>query len=444
MGNPRKTALSILMKIDNDNAYSNITLNNAIKASDLDERDVSFACAIVYGVLERKITLDYIISKFIKTKLNKIQPDVLNILRMGVFQIAYMDKVPDSAAVNECVKLAKKRNLFSATGFINGVLRSVSRAEGNYQLPDKKADKLSYYSVYYSCPQDIISLWLNSYGEEITENILQNLSGRPPVYVRVNTLKVTAENLEKDFETCGVSASPTDIIEDALVIKDTGSIESLALYSFGYFHVQDLSSQLCCKVLNPVSGDKVYDFCSAPGGKAFTIAQRMDNNGVINAFDLYDHKLKLIEAGAERLGIDIIKVGLRDAVCTEPLEKADKVLCDVPCSGLGIIRRKPEIRYKKDTGIDTLPQLQYDILSSCSDFVKVGGTLVYSTCTLNKKENNNNADKFLQEHPNFAPVPIDLGDMVKRVIDEPANQLTLFPNPQGSDGFFISVFKKIK
>lgn len=444
MGNPRKTAFKVLLKIEQDHAYSNLALNSEIKDSGLDSRDAAFVSALVYGVLERKLTLDYIISQYSKIRLKKIENRVLTILRMGVYQIVFMDKIPPGAAVNESVKLAKQNRLFSSAGFINGVLRSLVRANGKYSLPDINKDKLSYYCAAYSCPKEIISLWIDSYGEDKTVEILKNLSGRPPVTVRVNTVKITKENLIKKLKEEGITAVSCGEAENALILSSTGAIEKLDAYKNGYFHVQDLSSQLCCQALGAQKNMAVYDFCSAPGGKSFTLAQIMENRGVIKAFDLYEHKIKLINNGAKRLSLDIVKAEVRDALSAAPLKEADRVLCDVPCSGLGIMRRKPEIRYKDDPGFDTLPQLQYKILENCSKYVKTGGILVYSTCTLNPKENNENANKFLEEHENFQPLKIDFGDNIKRNFFEPENQLTLFPKKNGSDGFFISAFKRIK
>lgn len=438
MANPRKTAFKVLKKVEEDSAYSNLTINNEIKVSQLDKRDAAFTSAIVYGVLERKLTLDYIIRQYTKLRLKKIESSVLIILRMGIYQIIFMDKIPESAAVNESVKLAKQLKLYKSSGFINGVLRSVVRNNGKYSLPDKSIDKILYYSVYYSCPQDLIKLWINSYGEEKAVNILENLSHKVPVTVRVNTLKTTSSFLKNSFEQLDINVRETNE-ENALILNNTGAIDTLPMYEDGLFHVQDLASQLCCKLLNPKEGQSVYDFCSAPGGKAFTIAQLMNNKGKIKAFDLYDHKIKLIQNGAKRLGINIIDGTVRDALCDSPLEKADRVLCDVPCSGLGIIRRKPEIRYKEDAVNNELPKLQYKILCNCSQYVRNGGILVYSTCTLNPEENEKNAERFLAEHGNFEPVCINLKGYDNAAIKD--NMITLFPCENGTDGFFISVFR---
>lgn len=438
MKNPRKIALKILLKIEQEGAYSNIELNNSLKEAELTGKDAGFCSALVYGVLERKILLDYIIRQYTTIRLKKIEPPVLNILRLGFLQLLFMDKVPESASVNESVKLAKGMKLQKASGFINAVMRSFIRAGCKYKLPDK-ANKVVYYSVLYSTPESIVRLWLNSYGEESTVGILENQSGRPPIAVRVNTLKTTAKELKKSFEDNGIIAEYAPV-DNALFVSATGAIENTVQYRQGLFHVQDIASQLCCGVLAPRADMLVYDFCSAPGGKAFTMAQLMENKGELKAFDMYEHKVKLINNGAYRLGIKNINAQLRNALSNDNLPQADRVLCDVPCSGLGIIRRKPEIKYKEDLGLDSLPQLQYDILCSCSEYVKAGGMLVYSTCTLNPAENEENVKRFLTEHSDFQPLKIELKDDIINVIGITENTVTLAPDKNGSDGFFISLF----
>lgn len=444
MANPRKTAFLVLQKIEQDHAYSNITLNHEIKKDNLDKRDASLASALVYGVLERQLMLDYILEQYMKSSIKKVQCGVLILLRLGALQILFMDKIPNSAAVNETVNLAKKNKLFSSSGFINGVLRALIRSQDGYKLPGINEDKLTYYSITYSCPKEIVLLWLNSYGEELTLQILKGIT-KPPVFIRVNTLKIKTDCLMKRFDDINITAKKTPLDENALILTNTGAIEELELFKRGFFHVQDIASQLCCKALQAMPNDLVYDVCAAPGGKAFTIAQQMENKGKIKSFDLYEHKINLINQGARRLKIDIIDANVRDALDKSPMPLADKVLCDVPCSGLGILRRKPEIRYKKDFGFSDLPKLQYEILCNSSKLVKPNGILIYSTCTLNAEENNKNADRFLAENPDFEPCaiklyPPELSDQLRKIEYEPENQLTLFPQENATDGFFISSF----
>lgn len=439
--NIRNSAFKVLLAVERGGAYSAIALNNSIKENNLNSLDASFMTSLVYGTLEKKLTLDYIIKQYSKIPLKKIDLETKIILRMGILQLLFMDKVPESAAVNESVKLAKKRKLQKSAGFINAVLRNITRAEIKYTLPDKNKNRIYYYSVKYSCPEEIINLWIKSYGEENAVGILKSLSGRPALNARVNTLKTTPNELIKELESENVKAEISEIDSSALVIRGTGSIENLKAFKEGKIYIQDISSQLCVKALNPKPRDIMIDVCSAPGGKSFTSAQYMQNRGKILAYDIHPHKLKLIDKTAKRLGINIIFTDVRDAENDKrDLPLADKVLCDVPCSGLGIMSRKPEIRYKDNLFNTGLYNLQYNILCNSSRFTAVGGILVYSTCTLNPSENNKNAERFLEEHKDFEPYKIDLN--VNRTIDEKENMLTIFPHNNPCDGFFISAFRR--
>ncbi len=441
--NTRNTAFKILLAVEKDGAYSSIAINNSVKENKLNSLDASFVSSLVYGVLERKLLLDYIIKQYSKIPLRKIELSTKIILRLGILQLLFMDKVPESAAVNESVKLAKKHKLQKSCGFINAVLRNITRAEIKYTLPDHNKDAVYYLSVKYSCPREITELWIKSYGEKITETILKSLSGRPNLTARVNTLKTTPDELIKALKSEGINALKSPVDDNALILSKTGSIENLKSFKNGGFYIQDLSSQLCAKVLSPEPRDIMLDVCSAPGGKAFTCAQYMNNRGKIFAFDVHPHKLKLINNTAERLGINCIYTDLRDAEKDKrELPLADKVLCDVPCSGLGIMNRKPEIRYKEDILNPALCELQYNILCNSGGFVAAGGILVYSTCTLNPAENNKNAERFLLEHDDFEPYKIDIG--LKRVVDEPDNMFTIIPGVNPCDGFFISAFRRVR
>ena len=404
MANPRVVAFRVLLKIEQDGAYSNLALNHAIRENDLSGVDSAFASALVYGVLERKITLDYIIKQYSKIPLRKI-------------------------------------DMQQSAGFINGILRSITRAEPPYSLPDEK-DKPYYYGIKYAVSQELVRLWLSAYGEENTQALLASLSGRPSLYIRVNTLKTDKASLRRELEREGVVCEDVPMLPNALSLSHTGAIERLAAYREGLFHVQDLSSQLCVDCLSPAPRDVVLDICSAPGGKAFTAAQYMQNRGRLFACDLYDHKLKLIRDGARRLGITAILTNKRDGAVGMPLPQADRILCDVPCSGLGILSRKPEIRSKDDLIPRDLPALQYSILCHSAENLAVGGRLVYSTCTLNPAENGDNVRRFLREHPDFCGEPLTLPEGVRRAIDENDYELTLMPHTAGTDGFYIAVLRR--
>lgn len=438
--NGRTLAFKALSRVLFDDAYSNIAFDSILSQSLADSRESKLAAAIFYGVLERKLTLEYVISKYSAIKINKIDKKALIILYMGIYQILYMDRIPDSAAVNESVKLCKKQKLFSASGFVNGVLRSISRG-GMPELPDENKNKLLYLSVKYSFPEKIISLWIDSYGSDITEKLLAAQTGRPPLCARVNTLKTTADKLIALLAESGITAHKSNLLDNALLLENSGAVSQLKEFQEGLFHIEDISSQICCEVLAPKKGDSVLDVCAAPGGKSVTIAEIMENDGTVLACDLYPQRLKLIDDNTSRAAVSIIRTKAADAQNADYGRKFQRVLCDVPCSGLGIIRRKPELRYKTIMGLDTLPDLQYLILCNAAGYVASGGMLVYSTCTLNPKENGENAERFLLEHKDFEPYEIDIPN-IKRGIDEPNNHLTLFPHTNGTDGFFISVFRR--
>lgn len=440
MASSRKTSYKALYNVLYNNAYSNIEINRAIKASQLDRRDAALASAIFYGVLERKLTLDKIIRQYSSIPLRKIEDKVLVLLEQALYQILYLDKIPDSAAVNEAVKLCKSLRLSKSSGFINGVLRSFLRADKAYKTPDINKSREESLSFTYSCPIEIIRILDESYGEQYTEDILKSFFGRPPVTAAVNTLKTTPDELIEKLSQQGVKAERSTLAKNSVELFDTGSIEELDTFKQGLFYIQDEASQLAIELLNPQSGETVIDVCSAPGGKSFKSALMMKNNGKIYSYDLHPHKIELISKTAGRLGIDIITASVRDALSYGETALADKVICDVPCSGLGVIRRKPEIRYKNTDEFLGLPELQYKILIKSSQLVKKDGVLLYSTCTLNKAENNDIADKFLSENKKFKPLALKLPEHIKRAIPENDNCLTLLPSVHNTDGFFVSAF----
>lgn len=421
-------AFKILSRIERDKAYSNIVLDSELKNNST--AYAPFVSSLVYGVVERKITLDYILSCYLSQPLKKLKPQVLTILRMGAYQLKFMDKIPDSAAVNESVKLSKKCGCAYASGLINSVLRKIAVNDIVYY--DTK-DKEYLFSVQYSCPRPLVKRYINDYGSDIAEGILSDSLNAPPVTVRANTLRISVEDLQKNLLQDGVLSDLSNNLPSALILHNAGDISGSKCYKKGLFHVQDLASQMCIEALDPQPGETVFDMCSSPGGKAFTIAEKMNNQGKIYAFDIYDHRTELIKSGAERLGISIINTAVSDAsVYNNSLPMADRILCDVPCSGLGVIRRKPEIKYRDLDFIDKLNDLQYNIINCAAKYLKNGGILVYSTCSLSKAENQDICDKFILNNPNFSKVPFGGSDGYR----------TLFPHIDGTDGFFIAKFVK--
>ena len=436
MKNARQTAFDILSKIQKDSSYSNLTIDSFLASVCLDEVDSAFVSALVYGVLESSFTLDYQLAANLKQPLKKLKPQVLTVLRLGAYQLLFMDKVPESAAVNESVKLIKANGCSFASGLVNAVLRNV--AKKGLCLPDE-SDKTFYYSVKYSFPQELVKFWIKSYGEENTVGIMESCSGRPPLIVRANTLKVTADELTSTLKNEGIE-SKSSVVTDSLELGKCGSVERLKSFADGLFHVQDAASQFCIAALDPQPGETILDLCAAPGGKSFTVAERMNNTGKIIACDIHNHRLDLIKSGAARLGITNIECIVNDAaVYNENLPMADRVLCDVPCSGLGIVRRKPEIRCKPLDTLKELPPVQGKILDTASRYVKKGGTLVYSTCALNPKENENVCKSFLESHPDFKSKLPSFACEGMFIRD---GFITLMPHINGTDGFFIAVFER--
>ena len=422
MSNPRKTAVKALLKVENDAAYSNIALNTILRESGLENADRAFASAIFYGVLDRKITIDFVLSRFIKTPLKKVAPLTLEVLRSAVYQIMFMDKVPDSAAVNEAVKLIKSSRESHNSGFANAVLRNILRNE--VVLPD--GNDSHSLSVRYSCPEWIIKSFSGDYGTEIAEELLKESLKPAPVVIRVNTLKTDTETLKSELEKRGIP-SDTAETDNALILKKGIDAADFDLYKKGFFYAEDLSSQTAVSVLNPKKEERVLDMCAAPGGKSFTMALLMENTGEIISCDLYEQRVGLIKSGAERLGIDIIKPLTADAaVYDESLGKFDCILCDVPCSGLGVLRRKPDIKYKPESDFNGLQALQYKILENAVRYLKKGGRILYSTCTLRREENEKLVNRFIMEYNGFYKM----------------YEHTYFPHIDKTDGFYCALLIK--
>ena len=413
MANARKTAVKVLVKIEKEGTYSNLGVAEALKNSELNLQDKSLATAIIYGVLDRKITLDYILSKFLKTPINKTEPFTLMVLRSALYQIKYMDKIPESAAVNEAVQIMKSSKFSRNAGFVNGVLRSVLRTD--VEIP--KGDSAEDLSVKYSCPLWIVESFLKDYGLEDTKALLEESLKPAPTVLRINTVKADISKIEKEYE----------IKENSIELTKGIDISNSELYKKGLVYAQDYASQRAVEILSPKSGGRVLDLCSAPGGKAFTMANLMGNKGEILACDLYPHRVELIERTAKRLGLDIIKTAVADATRYNPkLGEFDCVLCDVPCSGLGVIRRKPEIKYNALPCLEELKNIQLSILKNAVKYLKKGGKLLYSTCTLRREENEKLVISFQKEYNDLCKV----------------YEHTFMPHKDGTDGFYCALFEK--
>ena len=395
----RKTAFEILFEIEKEEAYSNLTINRFLEKNKPD--NPAFIRELVYGVLENKILLDYYLDKLIPSGIKKVKKKEATLLRLGLYQLIFMDSVPDYAAVNETVTLAKKL-VRGREGFINGVLRGYMKKGSEIKLPDETKDLKHYLSIKYSFPLWLIEKWDKQYGMEECKKLLEASNARPKLSIRVNVNKTSREELKDYLEEKGDEVTEGTFSNRTLHVKGSGLLEDVR-YTEGYFSIQDEASTVAADELGAKPGETVIDVCAAPGGKTSAIAELMGNNGKVYSCDIYEHKLELIDKLAERLDLSIIEPTLLDGTSgnAEWNETADRVLADVPCSGLGVIRRKPEIKYKDITDFRELVKIQKSILENAANYVKPGGTLVYSTCTINKDENELQVKAFLENNNGF-------------------------------------------
>lgn len=416
----RSAALDSLIAVERDGRYTNLEINSAIEKSALSKEDKALYTRLVYGVTERKITLDYIISQYSKTPLDQLDEDVKCALRLGFYQLLYMDRIPDHAAVGETAGLVTG----SRTSFVNAVLRTFLRADKKYRMPDE-ADKFAYLSVKHSVPEGLVKFFAESVGEDELDELLASMNREPHIGLRVNTLRITPE----EAASC-VNGTISSLVPDVVLAESFDEIVRDGVEK-GLWFVQDEASRVTSLAVRAESGETVVDTCACPGGKSFSMAVDMHNEGTLYSFDLHKNKLPLIEKGAEKLGITIIRTEARDA--RKPAElligKADRVLCDAPCSGLGVLAKKPDIRYKNLDDIARLPEIQYGVLCGASEYVKSGGTLVYSTCTINKKENEEVVKKFLENHADFT---LGTDPLL------PDGMRTFLPHKDHCDGFFAA------
>ena len=418
--NARKCAWEVLCRMEKAGQYSNLAVDAALRKADPEAADRALFTALVYGVIEKKLTLDACIDRF--TKENKPDPQVRNLLRLGIYQLLYFDKIPDHAAVNETVALAPRR----AAGYVNAILRNFLRSGKQIPLPDREKDPVGYLSVAYSVGRELCARLIEEFGEEKTESLLRAVGEKPDLCLFVNTLRVGVEELR---ETMAAARYESERIgENGLRIAGNAPVTALPGFAEGWFFVQDIASQNCVRALDPRPGMKLIDVCSCPGSKSFGAAIRMENKGEILSCDLHASKLPLVEKGAARLGISIIETKERDArnILPEWVGKADRVICDVPCSGFGVIAKKPELRYKDPAESVGLPIIQAAILKTSSALVAPGGKLVYSTCTILSVENHSVVADFLQEHPEFS------------LIEEKQT----YPDTDGVDGFYYAILQR--
>jgi 16S rRNA (cytosine967-C5)-methyltransferase len=433
--NIRALALEVLLEVTEEGHYSHLVLRSVLeKYQYLDKKERAFLTRLTEGTIQRMIELDYIIDQFSKVKTNKQKPVIRAILRMSVYQMKYMDSVPASAACNEAVKLARKKGFASLSGFVNGVLRNIGRNLDQIAYPSEK-EQLSYaLSVRYSMPEWIVTQWLESYGEEKTRQMLAAFLMETPLTIRTNLSKTTPEELKQNLTQEGVTAELIDAavcpeLPYALTISGFDYLNRLKSFQEGLFYVQDISSMLVAEWAQPKPGDYCIDVCAAPGGKSIHLAEKLKGTGMVEARDLTSYKVEQIQANIIRCGLGNMKAVQKDATMqdADSVGRADVLLADLPCSGLGILRKKTDIKYKMSPKQQNdLVELQRQILDTVCTYVKEGGTLVYSTCTIHKAENEENVQWFLQKHPEF-----ELEQMKQ-----------IFPQQALGDGFFIAKLRR--
>lgn len=442
----RELALGILLEVTEQREFCHIVLRNVLdKYQFLEKQERAFLTRLAEGTLERMLELDYVINQFSKVKVKKMKPVIRNLLRMSVYQLKYMDGVPDSAVCNEAVKLAKKKGFAGLSGFVNGVLRSIARGYEDVKYPDKEKQTAEYLSVRYSMPMWITEKWMAEYGRTATEEMLKAFLEKTDTTIRVHQDKITTEELKEALKTEGIEAVLVEGVPFALRIRRYDTLNRIKAFQEGLFSVQDVSSMLCVEAADPKNGDFCLDVCAAPGGKSLYLAEKLAGSGMVEARDLTDYKIRFIEENKKRCGRENIRCRLFDARRLDEtmVEQADVVLADLPCSGLGVLGQKPDIKYR--TAPETLSELsslQREILGVVWQYVKPGGTLVYSTCTINRQENEENAEWFLSKFP-FEEVPLPavfagFADEVQRT----RGMCQMLPGPYGNDGFFVAKFRR--
>ena len=440
MPGAREVAVRTLTACERQGAWSDGHLKKALRQAGLDRRDAALATRLCFGVLQNRLLLDFYLDRFSSRPMAKLEPGVANALRVGLYQILMMDRIPPSAAVNESVAVARRvsRSPRSA-GLVNAVLRAVLRAGD--QLPPAEGDSLAAtLSLRWSHPLWLTREWLDQLGPEETEQLLRADNDQPPACAQVNTRRADAGQVRASLEAQGVEARPHPWLPDCLLLTGTGDLERLDAFRQGLFYIQDAAARLAVLAAGPRPDSRVLDCCAAPGGKSFAAAIAMEDRGEVRACDIHPHKIKLIQAGRDRLGLTCIRAGEQNA--REYVQGwegyFDTVLADVPCSGLGIIRKKPDIRYKDPAPLAGLPAVQRAILDNVSRYVRPGGVLLYSTCTLRRRENEEAAQAFLTGHPDFELQPFSLpGGLAGE-----EGMLTLWPHRHGTDGFFMAKFRR--
>jgi 16S rRNA (cytosine967-C5)-methyltransferase len=441
--NVREAAMELLEQIEKNQSYSNLLLNSSIEKNKLSSIDTGLLTELTYGTLQRRMALDYFLKPFIKNN-KKLENWVLQLLRITLYQMIYLDRIPDRAAIYEAVEIAKKRGHKGISGMVNGVLRSIQR-EGLPSM-DEISEPVERLSIETSHPEWLVSRWVNQFGYEKTKEMCEVNLTAPLQTARVNLTKISVRECIEDLDEEGFEVEKSPIIPEAIRAL-RGNLAFSRAFKKGFITIQDESSMLASYALDVHKNEKILDACAAPGGKSTHIAEKMELTGVVYSLDLHEHKVKLINTNAKRLGLGNIKTMVMDSrQAGENFEKEsfDRILLDAPCSGLGVMRRKPDMKYtKKEQDIFQLSSIQQNLLDSVSPLVKKGGILVYSTCTVDKEENELSVSKFLQGHPEFE-MDVTLKERMPEAIQTLVSDgyLQVFPQDFGSDGFFIACLRK--
>lgn len=440
--NSRELAFKTLYDIERNKNYSNISINKNFKNVNISDQEKGLATELIYGIIENKYYLNYIIDKLSKIKSKKMSTYVKISLWLGIYQILFLDSIKDHAAVNESVNLIKKYDKKSS-GFVNAILRNVLRQKETIMEIKGKCIK-DELSIKYSYNPWIVEKWISDFGQDFAEDLLDANAQKPNLYIRVNTLKINRDELIEKLSKDGIKCNKVNGIDEAVMVQNLKNIENNSLFKSGYFTIQDISSMLVGKIANPNKNTEVLDICSAPGGKTTHVATIMENTGQVVARDVFEHKLKLIKATVNRLGLTNVVVENKDALKLDDnsIDRFDYVLADVPCSGLGIIRRKPEIKFKEKNELSGLPNIQIEILNNASRYVKENGILIYSTCTIHDEENIDVVNQFLETNKNFELVPIE--NINIDLDNQEKGYIKIYPNIHGMDGFFIAKLKRVR
>ncbi|WP_042356293.1 16S rRNA (cytosine(967)-C(5))-methyltransferase RsmB [Bacillus rubiinfantis] len=442
--NVRETALDLLVTIEKSQSYSNLLLNHEIKKQQLPQKDVGLLTELIYGTLQRRMTLDYFIKPFV-VKSKKLEPWVLHLLRMTVYQLVYLDRIPDHAAINEAVELAKKRGHRGIAGLVNGVLRSMQR-DGLPAL-DAIANLVERLSIETSHPQWLVERWIQQFGYEKTRKMCEVNLTAPLQTARVNLVRISRDECVKILENEGFMIEKSPVIPEA-IRSLKGNLAASTAFKQGFITIQDESSMLVAYALGLKKGETILDACAAPGGKSTHIAEKLQQTGTVISIDLHEHKVKLIKENAARLGLTNIDTHVFDSRQVGEhfsTESFDKILLDAPCSGFGVMRRKPDIKYsKKEQDVSQLSKIQVNLLQAVAPMLKQGGILVYSTCTVDKQENEQTMQAFLRDHPEFVE-DTELKERMPEAIQPLITHfdLQIFPQDFGSDGFYIAALRKI-